>query len=82
MAAIYNYQTGDEITAGLQGCKTCDEALQAAQRAADDKGEDVELVDDDGRWLVHPATWSGGEHGNPVRKHREPADFLGKLAEG
>lgn len=55
MAAIYDYETGDEITVGLQGCDVCDEAIQAAQRIADDRGEDVHLVDDDGEWIVHPA---------------------------
>jgi hypothetical protein len=78
MAAIYSLD-GNEITVGLQGCNVCDEALQTAKRIADDRNECVELVDDDGRWLVHPAVWTGGEHGNPVRKHREDADFICEL---
>lgn len=69
MAAIYDYETGDEITVGLQGCNVCDEAIQAAQRIADDRGEPVELIDDDGRWLVHPEDSDG---------NREDADFLGE----
>jgi len=54
MAALYDYETGEEITAGLQGCNVCDEAIQIAQRAADERGENVHLSDDDGEWLVHP----------------------------
>lgn len=68
MAAIYDLD-GNTITEGLQGCDTCDEALQAARRLADDRGEAVELYDDDGRWLVHPAH----------RGRYEPADFLGEI---
>lgn len=73
MAAIYDVETGNEITAGLLGCDVCDEALQAAQRAADARGVDVELVDDDGRWLVHPAQEDGS---------REAADQLDSRAKG
>lgn len=69
MAAIYDYETGSELTAGLQGCNTSDEAIQAAQRLADQRGEDVELWDDDGRWLVHPIG-KGAD--------REAADYLGE----
>lgn len=54
MAAIFNYQTADTISAGLQGCKTCDEAIQAARRIAATRGEAVVLEDDDGVWLVDP----------------------------
>lgn len=54
MATIYHYETGNEITAGLQGCTVCDEAIQAARRIAEDRDEPVELHDDDGEWLVHP----------------------------
>ncbi len=39
---------------GLQGCTVCDEALQMAQRLADEWGEPVELEDDDGDWIIHP----------------------------
>lgn len=52
MAAIYDYETGNELMAGLQGCKVCDEALQAAQRMAEQKGEPVLLHDDDGEWII------------------------------
>ena len=54
MAAIYTMD-GNELTAGLQGCNTCDEAIQAAHLLADSLGTDVHLVDDDGEWIVHPA---------------------------
>ncbi len=64
MAAIYNY-FGDELAAGLQGCSVCDEAIQVAQRKADEIGEDVHLVDDDGDWWVHPRNEDGS---------RDPAD--------
>ena len=46
MAAIYNYQTADTISSGLQGCKVCDEAIQAARRIAAERGETVVLEDD------------------------------------
>ena len=65
MAAIYDTQNGNLITDGLQGCTKCDEAIQAAKRIADDLGEDVPLVDDDGEWIVHPRRDDGT---------REPAD--------
>jgi len=64
MAAIYTLENGNELCAGLQGCNTCDEALQAAERYADALGADVHLIDDDGEWIVHPA----------VNGKREPAD--------
>ena len=54
MAEIYDYETGDAITVGLQGSRVCDEAIQAARRIAADRNEPVELHDDDGVWLVHP----------------------------
>lgn len=63
MAAIYTLD-GNELCAGLQGCKVSDEATQAAERIADDLNSDVHLVDDDGEWIVHPA----------VNGKREPAD--------
>jgi len=65
MAAIYDMD-GTELTAGLQGCNVCDEAIQAAQRTADRLGRDVELVDDDGSWIVHPA----GPDGRPLALRR------------
>jgi len=68
MAAIYSVD-GNEITVGLQGCSVCDEALQTAQRIADARNESVELVDDDGRWLVHPS----------ADGHRVDADFICEL---
>lgn len=64
MAEIYDSTTGAAITVGLQGCNTCNEAILAAQRIADERGHDVLLVDDDGEWYVHPANIEG---------HREPA---------
>lgn len=64
MAAIYEINDGMPLSEGLQGCNTCDQAIQAAQRAADARGEDVHLVDDDGDWIVHPM----------IDGSREPAD--------
>lgn len=52
-ASIYT-QDGAELTTGLQVSAVSDEAIQAAERWADRRGEDVELHDDDGVWLVHP----------------------------
>lgn len=54
MASIFNYQTGEHITQGLRGSKTCDEAIQMARRMASDRQEPVVLDDDDGQWVVHP----------------------------
>lgn len=71
MAAVYT-TNGNELCTGLQGCRTCDEAIQAAERCADDLGEDVQLNDDDGIWLVHPALPNG---------RREKADPLGSFEE-
>lgn len=53
MAAIYDLD-GTALTEGLQGCETCDEALQVARRMAAKRGEAVHLDDDDGEWLVYP----------------------------
>ena len=53
MATIYD-ANGDVLSDVLQGCKVCDEAIQAARRRAKDRKEDVVLEDDDGLWLVHP----------------------------
>lgn len=63
MASIYTMD-GEELSAGLQGCNVCSHALTAAEETADERGEDVLLVDDDGEWIVHPA----------INGKREPAD--------
>lgn len=68
MAEIYDYETGNEIAAGLQGCNVCDEAIQAAQRIADERGEDVHLVDDDGEWIVHPMIDGKRKAATPIDK--------------
>lgn len=57
-ASIYTLD-GDTITTGLQGHHVCDEAILAAEHAADRLGTAVHLVDDDGEWLVHPAGADG-----------------------
>ena len=54
MAAIYEYETGGEISAGLQGCGVCDKAWETAVAMAGERGEPVVLEDDDGLWFVHP----------------------------
>ncbi len=69
MAAIYDSMTGDVITDGLQGCNVRDAAILAAHQIADERGTDVTLYDDDGCWMIHPAT----------NGHREAADILDKL---
>jgi len=53
MASIYS-KMGETITAGLQGCKVCDEARKMAKREAIEMGETVYLEDDDGNWAVEP----------------------------
>lgn len=68
MAEIYDTLTGTQITAGLQGCKTCDEALQAACRIADERSHDVQLDDDDGSWIVHPMIDGKREPADPVEE--------------
>lgn len=65
MAAIYSTTTDHAITEGLQGCYVCDEAIQAAQRIADELGDDVWLSDDDGDWIVHPAREGTREAADP-----------------
>lgn len=65
MADIYT-RDGNELSAGLQGCKTCDEAIQAAQRTADLLESDVHLVDDDGEWIVHPIVDGVREPADPI----------------
>lgn len=54
MAEIYDLETGNEISAGLQGSAVCDEAIQAAKGIAADRNEPVQLVDDDEVWDVYP----------------------------
>ena len=54
MAAIYDYETGNTITEGLQGCDTCDRAINMAIEMAAERGVPVVLDDDDGQWLVKP----------------------------
>jgi hypothetical protein len=54
MATIYDAETTNIITEGLQGSDVCNEAINAAKRYAKDRGEDVILDDDDGYWLVSP----------------------------
>jgi hypothetical protein len=58
MVRIYSHD-GYVAADGLQGCKTCDEALRLAERLADEWGEAVELEDDDGTWQVFPADDTG-----------------------
>jgi hypothetical protein len=59
MATIYDYETGQEMTCGLQGSSVCDVAIRVAQDLADHKDEPVVLEDDDGVWLVHPMDEDG-----------------------
>ena len=53
MATVYdlNHET---LADGLQGCDTCDEAIQMARKIAAERGEQVLLVDDDGEWILNP----------------------------
>ena len=53
MAAIYDYQTADTLSDGLQGSKVCDEARRTAQKKAAELGKAVVLEDDDGCWLIN-----------------------------
>lgn len=53
MAEIYDTETDDMITGGLNGSRKSDEAIQLARRIAAERGETVLLVDD-GEWLVEP----------------------------
>lgn len=53
MANIYN-MNGEYLSEGLQGCRVCDEAFQAAKQIAEERDEDVMLEDDDGNWIVSP----------------------------
>jgi len=53
MAGVYT-RYGVTIAEGLQGCHICDEAIQIAISAARERGVAVELLDDDGEWIVHP----------------------------
>lgn len=69
MASI-NTMDGNSLTQGLQGCDVCDEAIRMAQRMADERGDDVHLVDDDGEWIVHPSRDG----------HRAPATAIDPVA--
>lgn len=52
-ASIYTVD-GNELSAGMQTCRHCDEARQAARETARERQESVVLLDADGDWLVHP----------------------------
>ena len=52
-AALYDYETGDVITEGLQGAFTTDDAINAARDAARHLRAPVLLVDDDGEFVVY-----------------------------
>jgi hypothetical protein len=67
MAAIYEYENGQELTSCLQGSSVCDEAIICAQEFADEQGAPVVLEDDDGVWLIYPVDEDGD---------REAADEL------
>ena len=54
MASIYTTTDGDILCDGLQGCHTCDEAMQIAARTAAERDEAVLLSDDDGEWICYP----------------------------
>lgn len=71
MAKILDPHDGQLLTDGLQGCDTCDEAIQTAQRMADARGRDVHLVDDDGEWLVHPAIDGARKLADPIEPETE-----------
>ena len=66
MAAIYDIDSGNELTTGLGGCNSSDEAIQVAKRMADRMGRDVHLVDDDGEWIVHPEIDGVRELADPI----------------
>jgi hypothetical protein len=79
MARIYSHD-GYIAADGLQGCETCDEALQLAQRLADEWGEWVELHDDDGTWRVHPAVDGVRAPADPVADDYASCDACGAFA--
>ncbi len=56
VASVYAMdEEGGMLADGLQPSAICDEAIETACQLADQRGEDVHLVDDDGEWIVHPA---------------------------
>lgn len=67
-ASIYTLE-GNELTIGLQVSSKSTEAIQVAEWFADNRGEDVVLLDDDGDWLVHPAREDGTRE--PVDEYEE-----------
>lgn len=73
MAEVYDCETGDIITGGMQGSAVCSEAIQAAQRIAKDRGEPVLLADDDGQWIVHP-DGAASPHDETARERRKEMD--------
>ena len=81
MASIYSLEGGGELAAGLQGCKVCDEAIQAAQRCADELCTDVHLADDDGDWIVHPACDGSREAADPYRSRATDNALLAAMRE-
>lgn len=54
VASVYDYETSDTITTGLQTADVCDEAIQSARRIAANLNKTVVLEDSDGLWIVHP----------------------------
>lgn len=71
MAAVYDIDSGNELTTGLQGCNKCNEALQVAEGLADSMGRDVHLVDDDGEWAVHPELNGEREAADQIKNKTE-----------
>lgn len=55
MASIYDLDSGQAITAGLQGSSVCNEAINVAKNIAKERRRTVLLEDDDGDWLVGPS---------------------------
>lgn len=53
MASIYSGD-GNEITGGLQGSGTCNQAIGIAKSIARERDEVIYLDDDDGFWAVDP----------------------------
>ena len=68
MAAVYDYETGQALAEGLRGCRSAltHEAIDAAERHADNQGKSVLLDDDDGRWLVHPQVHGERDAADPL----------------
>ena len=55
MATIYDIETAEYISEGLQGSDVCDEAIRAARLIAKERDRPVVLDDDDGVWIVDPS---------------------------